>query len=196
MSAATKKNPGIKYYGIMTEWDAIDRNNLLEVNGGGIAGNFDIGISTSKRGGQWHIKGLSIEADLPFSWTGVADIYGPSFCHILIDGVAVKSKKYMHITGYDQPNENYLEHRNTVIPAESNLLSSTYGLEGNQYKGGRVIVGDKPPSAETHGLPGDIYRLKAGSGEWVCTKAGYYNERSKGQVPATWIASGKSKRRQ
>ncbi|MDI6852074.1 MAG: glycosyl hydrolase family 28-related protein [Deltaproteobacteria bacterium] len=188
LDAAHQRHPGTKYYGLLTGWDAIDLQNFLEVTGGRIAGNFDVGVGTYKRGGHWRIRGLTIAAALPFSWTGVADNYGRSFCDILIDGVKINSSKYMHITGYGRPTENRLEQRNVVIPAKSNFLSSTYGLEGNRYEGGRVIEGERPPTPETHGLPGDVFRLKTGSGEWLCTKAGYYHERAKKTIPAVWQA--------
>jgi hypothetical protein len=173
MGPSIKKNPEAQYYGLLTTWDAIDRNNFLEINGGSITGNFNIGVGMLKRGGHWRIKGLSIEADLPFSWTGFADHIGPSFGRILIDEVTVKSKKYMHIGGYPKKNDNHLEHLNVTIPAEANVISSNYGLEGNQYSGHRLIRGSQPPTPATHGLPGDVYQLSGFGKKWRCTKAGY-----------------------
>jgi len=107
----------------------------------------------------------------------------------------VKSTKYMHITGYARPNDNYLEHQNVTISATSNFFSSTYGLEGNRYAGRRVIQGDTPPAPATHGLPGDIYRLSGSEKEWRCTRPGYVKIRN-GQgkpVEAQWklITEGK-----
>ncbi|MFW6127445.1 MAG: hypothetical protein ACOC6K_04460, partial [Thermodesulfobacteriota bacterium] len=188
LRAKAKKNPQARYYGLLTAWDALDRKNYLEINGGKITGNFDIGLGMLKRGGHWLIKDLSIEADLPFAWTGFETKLGRSFSRLVLNGIKVISKKYMHIGGYPRPNDNYLEHRHVVLPAESNFLSSTYGLEGNRYEGRRVIQGDTPPTPETHGLPGDVYRLSGSGKEWRCTKAGYVKIR-KGReklIEARW----------
>ncbi len=57
-----------------------------------------------------------------------------------------------------------------------NLLVTKYGIANNQYEGRRVIRGSQAPTAATHGLLGDVYRLKiplAGKPfEWICTKSG------------------------
>jgi hypothetical protein len=168
-----KKNPDSRYFGLLTGWDDLDRNNVLEIEGGAIEGPFDVGVGMRYRGGRWRIRDLRIDGDLAFSWTGFATELGRSFSDILLEGIKIHSKRYMHIDGYPQPNDNRLEHRQVIIPAAANFLSSTYGLEGNQYVGHRIIQGSQPPTSATHGLPGDIYQLLDGSRRWRCTKAGY-----------------------
>lgn len=173
-------------YGILVGHDLIESNNVLTINGGRIGPRVNAGIGMFKRGGTWRIKNTTIEAALPFQWTGFKDSLGNAFANILIDGVIIKSKNYMHIGGYYAPNLNRLEHKNINIDETANHLTSTYGLEGNQYVGHRVILGTNPPTPATHGLVGDIYRLKDSSGQWVCKKAGYYNNRDKKYINSEW----------
>ena len=173
-------------HGILTGWDPIDFNNILSVNGGYFSAQIDIGIATRFRGGNWRINGALMEAKLPFAWTGFETAEGKTDCNILINNVKIKSKKYMHITGYRKPTPNRLEHLNVALDESANYLSSDYGLEGNQYVGHRVILGTAPPTPATHGLVGDLYRLKNSPSEWVCMKAGYFNEKAKRRIDSSW----------
>lgn len=58
----------------------------------------------------------------------------------------------------------------------SNVIAPGYGLPLNTFAGRRTILREKPPGTATHGLPGDVYRLKSPAAgavyEWVCTTAG------------------------
>jgi hypothetical protein len=173
-------------YGILTGWDLPGYHNVLTVKGGHITKKIQVGIGMASRGGTWRIQGTRIEAALPFKWTGFKDALGEAYGDVRLDGVTITSLNYMYIEGYPHPNQNRLEHHNVMVDEAANYLISSYGLEGNRYAGHRLISGSKPPTGATHGLPGDIYRLKGSQAEWVCTKAGYFNDREKKPVDAQW----------
>jgi Pectate lyase superfamily protein len=173
-------------YGILTGWDVPGYDNVLTVKGGHITKKIRVGIGMASRGGTWRITGTRIEAALPLKWTGYKDALGEAYGDVRLDGVIIQSNKYMHIDGYPHPNQNRLEHKNITIDEAANYLTSSYGLEGNRYVGRRLISGSKPPTGATHGLPGDIYRLQGSQAEWVCTRAGYFNDRQKKPVDAHW----------
>lgn len=172
-----RKNPGTRYYGLLTTWDDVDYHNRLEMEGGAIQGDFDVGLGMVKRGGRWRLRNLSIEAGLPLVLTGFADSLGRSFFDVILEGVKVKSSRYIHLTGYPQPNDNRLEHRKVVVQAEANVITSTYGLEGNRYAGRRLIRGPEPPTAATHGLPGDVFEQTGTGRRWRCVSPGYMKSR-------------------
>jgi hypothetical protein len=173
-------------HGILTGWDDVDFGNVLTVNGGHISGSTDVGIATKYRGGNWVIKGALIEAALPFSWTGSRDALGNAHLDITLERVIVQSRRYMHITGYPHPNRNRLAQMGIEMAESANRISSTHGLEGNQYVGGRIIIGKSPPAPSTHGLVGDRYRIVDSPAEWVCTRPGYYHVTSGKDVEAQW----------
>jgi len=173
-------------YGILTGWDVPAYHNVLTVTGGQITKKIQVGIGMESRGGTWRLKGTRIAAVLPLRWTGFKDSLGEAYGDVRLDGVTIQSQQYMHIEGYPHPNQNRLEQQNITMDAAANYLTSSYGLEGNRYAGGRRILGSQPPGGATHGLPGDIYRLQGSNAEWVCTKAGYFNDREKKTVDATW----------
>ncbi len=183
-----RKNPEAQYYGLLTTWDDLDYHNKLEIAGGSIEGEFDVGLGMTHRGGRWRLKDLTIEAALPLALTGFATPLGRSFLDIVLDGVQVRSSRYLHLTGYPQPNDNFLEHRSVVIPAEANVITSTYGLEGNRYAGHRLIRGAGPPTPATHGLPGDIYEQTGFGKRWRCIRAGYVKIRDgkEARVESRW----------
>lgn len=178
--------PETKVNGIATGRDGVDYHNILTVQGGNFSKRINEALAMY-RGGHWRIKDAVVESALPFAWTGFKDSFGDAYADIVIDGATIKTKKYMAIGGYpDKNHPNRLEHKNLEMDESANYISSFYGLEGNQYAGHRVIWGSAPPTPATHGLVGDIYRLKDSPAEWVCTKAGYYYEREKKQIMAEW----------
>lgn len=183
-----RKNPAARYYGLLTTWDDVDYHNRLEMEGGAIQGDFDVGLGMVHRGGRWRLKNLSIEAALPLALTGFADSLGRSFFDIVVEGLKVKSSRYIHLTGYPQANDNGLEHRNVVIPAKANIITSTHGLEGNRYAGNRLIIGPEPPTAATHGLPGDVFEQEGTGKRWRCVRPGYLKSRDGTErlVEARW----------
>jgi hypothetical protein len=181
-----RKNDSSKCYGILTGWDDVDFGNVLTVNGGRISGSTDVGIATKYRGGNWVVRDTLIEAALPFWWSGSRDELGNAYLDITLERVIVQSRRYMHITGYPHPNRNRLAQMGVQMAQSSNRISSTFGLEGNQYVGGRLIIGESPPTPLTHGLLGDRYRVLDPPEEWVCTKPGYYHEASGKNLEAQW----------
>ena len=84
------------------------------------------------------------------------------------------AKRYAEIPTHD--SKNRIIHRNMVIDESINQIATRYGLTKNQYIGRRVIEGSEPPTAATHGLLGDVYRLKIPTPgqayEWICTRTG------------------------
>jgi hypothetical protein len=78
----------------------------------------------------------------------------------------------MHINTYDAGNR--LTHRSVVVDESANRLTTRYGLAGNTYAGGRLVLGMRSPAGRAvPGLQGDVFRLKnpvAGQvWEWHCT---------------------------
>lgn len=175
-----------KVFGIYTNYDLAEDDNVLVVNGGHIEKGFDVGLGMASRGGNWRIKNTLIEADLAVSWDGFATKWGGAqFANIELNGIKVTGRKYMHI-GHSQPH-NRLKQTNIIVDESSNFLLSQVGLEKNTYIGHRTINGSNPPTPETHGLPGDIFRLKNSPAKWLCEKPGYYKQRVKENIPAVWV---------
>lgn len=157
-------------YAIYCEGDLAERNNCLRVNGGRISSAFDYGLFINL-GGTVKLRDIEIEAERPmyFGASGKWPI------DVLIDGVQIEAPKhYAMILTHDPANR--FTHRNVEIDESANIIETRYGIAGNQYRGRRIVLGNKPPDAETHGLPGDLFRLKqpipGQPFEWVCIQSG------------------------
>ncbi|HQX49957.1 MAG TPA: glycosyl hydrolase family 28-related protein [Planctomycetaceae bacterium] len=157
-------------YAVYCEGDVAERKNRLLVDGGRIPASFNYGVFINL-GGTVCLRDVEIEAQTPMyfgstdNWPIVA----------LIDGVRVEeASRYAMIVTHGP--DNRFTHRNVEIDESVNTIETSYGIAKNQYRGRRTILGDKPPTSATHGLLGDVYRLKtpaAGSTfEWICTQTG------------------------
>ena len=165
-------DPSDKVYGIYTDLDVIDSNNKLTVDGGIFSSNLDVGLYM-KGGGNWSINNANFNADLPISIYGYINKSNYLF-DVSLNNLAINSNKYINITGLPTPSGNKLTQRNIAINETANYITSTYGLEGNQYLGYRVIFGTAAPTSSTNALVGDIYQLKSDpSKKWQCIQAGY-----------------------
>lgn len=157
-------------YAVYTEADRVEYNNRLMISGGTIETDFDFGVYLN-RGGNTTLRNVSINSD-----TGLS--LGSQNKHlfdVLIDDVDFRgSRAYAHINTHATGNK--LTHRNFSISADRNIITTRYGIDKNTYLGGRMILGENPPTAETHGLVNDIYRQKqpqsGATYEWICTRSG------------------------
>ena len=157
-------------YAIYSEGDVAQRRNRLLVDGGRIPASFNHGVFINQ-GGTVCLRDVEIDAQTPM-YFGSTDKW-PIVA--LIDGVRIEeASRYAMIVTHG-PN-NRFTHRNIEIDESANIIETRYGIAKNQYRGRRTILGDNPPTASTHGLPGDIYRLKTPvlgqTFEWICTQTG------------------------
>jgi hypothetical protein len=178
---------GGQTYGIYTGWDAVDYNNVLTLNDCMISVTNGTGLGMMYRGGNLVLNRTVFDTDLALSFAGFSDS-SKAWFNIRLGGIIIKRGRYAHIDGYGthmgmHSNQNKLEQRNIVIEEDNNYISSSYGLDGNQYIGYRVIKGTKPPSESTHGFVGDIFQLKGSSLTWRCLKAGYVIKRDSKKIP-------------
>ena len=93
----------------------------------------------------------------------------------LIDRVLIEGPPRYAVIPTHGP-KNRFTHRNVEIDESVNLIETRYGIVGNQYLGRRTVLGEKPPTATTHRLVGDLYRLKTPIPdrpyEWLCAQTG------------------------
>ncbi len=158
-------------YAVYCEGDQSESNNRLIVDGGQISARYDHGV-TMFQGGTLRLRDVEIAAANPMrlgsavGWTIDAEIGGIT----LAQNVA----RYAEIPTHGP--ENRIVHRNVVIDEAANQISTRYGLARNRYIGRRVVLGSKPPTPATHGLLGDVFRLKTPAAgqdfEWICVKTG------------------------
>lgn len=158
---------------IYTEGDDRDLDNQLIVLGGSIASRFDYGLYMAQ-GGTWVIKDTEIAAATGFYWVGVQNPQQNvvTRANIRIERVVFTGTTYMNVVTADA--DNTLDHRDVVLEAAQNVLATTYGIVGNEYRGGRLIrVADDPTTVSVPGLVGDRARLAAPVAgddyEWICT---------------------------
>lgn len=157
-------------YAIYCEGDVAQRKNRLLVDGGRIPASFSHGVFINQ-GGTVFLRDVEIDAQTPMHF-GSTDKW-PIVA--LIDGVRVEeASRYAMIVTHGPHNR--FTHRNMEIDESANTIETRYGITKNQYRGRRTILGNKQPTATTHGLLGDIYRLNTpdagGTFEWICTQTG------------------------
>ena len=157
-------------YAVYTEGDRSERNNRIVLHGGTIDSAFDYGVNLFQ-GGTLRLKGTTIDAATPFRLGAAAGWNVDA----VIDGISVDgAKRFAEIPTHGV--ENRIVHRNVEIDEAVNQVVTRYGIANNRYEGGRVIRGPEPPTAATHGLVGDVFRLKIPQSgepfEWVCTRSG------------------------
>jgi hypothetical protein len=159
-----------KSYGIFTYADVLAQGNRLEVTGGEIAPEFAHGVYLSQ-GGHATVRSTRIAARQAL-FLGSSEGY---FLNVLLDGIDVAGESYAHINTFSAANR--ITHRNVLLDARQNSLTTDYGLAGNTFLGGRIIHGDDPPTEQTHGLLGDVFRVRSTkpgeSGDWQCLKTGH-----------------------
>jgi hypothetical protein len=155
-------------YAVYAEADLLALDNWLQVQGGNVGSGFDEGFHMAQ-GGAWAIDGATVAADTAFWWSGTGRGYGADLRlqNVRLRGVS----KYMHIQTHDPGNR--LTHRSVVVDEAFNRFTTQYGLAGNVYAGGRVVLGTRSPVGRAvPGLAGDVFRLKnpvAGEvWEWNC----------------------------
>lgn len=156
-------------YGIFTHADALSHGNRLEVSGGEIGAGFTNGVHISQ-GGNAVIRNTHIAAAKALH-LGSSEAY---WLNVLLDGIELRGSSYAHVNTFSAANR--ITHRDVILDAKQNVLSTDYGLAGNTWLGHRVIHGDAPPTDQTHGLLGDVFRVRSStpneSGDWHCTKTG------------------------
>ena len=157
-------------YAVYTEGDHSERNNRLVMSGGRIDPAFDYGVNLFQ-GGTLRLSDTWIGAATPFRLGAAAGWNVDA----VIDGISVEdAERFAEIPTHGE--ENRILHRNIEIDESVNRVVTRYGIANNRYEGRRIIRGSEPPTAATHGLTGDVYRLKdpqAGKPfEWICTRSG------------------------
>ena len=157
-------------YAVYAEGDRAERNNRLLMTGGNIPAEFDYGVFLSQ-GGTVALRDTQIRAEKAMYLGSAAQWAIDAF----IDNVRIEgSKTYAVIPTHGTSNR--FTHRDVVLDESVNVIETTYGISDNQYVGSRTILGEEPPTGGTHGLLGDIYRLKIPAPgmtyEWVCTNGG------------------------
>ncbi len=131
---------------------------------------FDYGVFINL-GGTIQLRNLDIAAVTPMH-LGLSDNWP---LDVVIDGVRIDdADRYAIIPSHGLGSR--ITHRNVVIDETANIITTRYGITKNNYRGRRVILGSKPPTAQTHGLLGDLYRLKTPAVgavyEWLCLQSG------------------------
>lgn len=149
-----------------------DAEGVLRVVGGRVGEGFDYGVFMNL-GGRAVVRDVDVDAMTTLSLGSQPDY---AF-DVLVDGLNVgrAGRTYLELPGTQK--ESRLEHRGLVLDEERNVLSAAVGLADECYRGSRLVLGTVPPTPATHGLRGDLYRLKtpgaAGSVfEWVCAAGG------------------------
>lgn len=117
------------------------------------------------------LKGVQSQASTTL-WLGASQHYP---LDVVVDGIEVlQCDTYLHIVTHVA--ESRITHKNVLLKDKSNVISTDYGLIGNQYLGSRTILGSKVPTDATPGLLHDVYRLSTPQRgdvyEWVCTASG------------------------
>lgn len=162
---------GLDLVAILVRPDELPLDNRLIVEGGSISSGFKTGLSMDQ-GGRWIIKDVEIEAATGFTWVGFVAWGVQRLADIRVERVVFRGATYMNIVTYDAGN--VLDHRDTVLEEAQNVLTTTYGVAANNYRGGRLIrVVSDPTTRSIPGLLGDRARLASPAAgqpyEWVCT---------------------------
>lgn len=166
---------------IHTEPDYPARDNQLYVEGGSVAKGYGTAMQMGQ-GGIWIVKDVEINAATAFDWNARNTDFGDlTHGRIRIERVFFDGTKYMHVA--NRHTANVLDQRDVLLEEAQNVITSSYGLQDNQYRGGRLIrVGSTPIGRSVPGFIGDVARLTppaAGTAyEWVCTASS--------ETAATW----------
>jgi hypothetical protein len=166
---------------IYSEADYKARDNRLIVEGGSISSGFTIGMQMAQ-GGVWIVKETEIEAATAFDWQALHTEGGlATTADIRIERVVSRGAKYMHVA--NKHIHNVLDQRDVVLEELQNVITSNYGVDSNEYRGGRIIrVASSPLGRSIPGFVGDVARLAAPVAgqpyEWVCTASS--------ETAATW----------
>jgi len=157
-------------YALYCEADRPERNNRLLVAGGSIPADFDYGAFI-RQGGTVTLRDVEIQAETAM-YLGSAAKW---VINALIDNVRIEKSKVYAVIPTHGPN-NQFTHHNVLVDQAVNIIETRYGLTRNRYLGGRIVLGEKPPTDKTHGLVGDVYRLKTPTPgqtyKWICTESG------------------------
>tara|TARA_Y100001934_G_scaffold223636_1_gene267298 strand:- start:65 stop:1630 length:1566 start_codon:yes stop_codon:yes gene_type:complete len=156
-------------YAVYCEGDFADRNNRLIMEGGRISADFDHGIWFNQ-GGNLRLCDTTIAAD-----TGMRlGSSGKWNIDAEVGGIRFLGNRYADIPTHGALNRIF--HQNVIIDETSNRITTRYGIVRNRYEGRRIILGENPPTTKTHGLTGDVFRLKHPPADepmaWICTKPG------------------------
>lgn len=161
-------DPADTLYALYVEGDLLANDNRIEIDGGTIPERYDTGLHMAQ-GGVWLARNLSNEAVLPYRLASAALGYN---WDVTIDGGDIDAA-WAHIENANAANT--LTIRNVVIDEDQNVLTTTSGLTGNVYRGGRVILGAIAPTTSDACLRGDTWRLAvplaASDYEWTATNS-------------------------
>jgi len=158
-------------YAVYAEADKAERDNRLILSNCSIEAGYKYGVWLNL-GGNLLLSDVDVDADTAF-YFGSSNGY---LFDILLENISLgKGVKTAAVIPASIP-ENIVTHRNVELDDYQNVLTSSYGLARNTYRGGRIIRGSVPPKT-TPGLLGDIYRLNnpvAGQNyEWICTASSH-----------------------
>lgn len=169
-------------------WESFDNNNKVIFNGGIVTDKLKCVIDSNYGGMATMVfKDLTSYANAASFRLSGGD--GSGRYHAVFDNVKVLSGKFATLCRVG--SECKLTFVNLSLDNQFNWLScASQQLEFTlpTIEGTRIIWGDEPPT-HTHGLPGDIFRLKSNPSQtWVCTKVGFLNEYNKVNYWANWQA--------
>lgn len=155
-------------YAVYCEADRAERSNRLLVDGGRIPSGFDYGIYVAQ-GGNVALRHVEVRAATPLHLGSSAKWA----IDALIDNVRIEGTERYAVIPTHGPDHRFTHH-NVLIDESVNRIETSYGIARNQYLGSRTILGEDPPTGTTHGLLGDVYRLKKPTRgrayEWLCTR--------------------------
>ncbi len=118
-----------------------DDEYVVTVRGGRIAPEFDRGVFF-RMGGRAILKDTEIQAETALHLAS----QDKWFLNVLVDGLRVsKSRTYLRLA--DGSPSNRITHHNVILDEEHNVLSATYGLGLNTFRGRRtewISIAGKP----------------------------------------------------
>jgi hypothetical protein len=174
--------------------DDFRRNNKVVVNGGTVTNKlkhvFDslYGVTSLAE-----FRNVNIATnDLAFKLSGSELFEGRMRYQVTFDNLHLANNTKFARFWASSPGCKIIYQNMTVDESTNWLQSANQSLTVSPptVEGERTILGANPPTSSTHGLIGDIYRLKSDPRQrWQCTKASYWIDYSTGaQIPGTWIA--------
>jgi hypothetical protein len=161
-------------YAVYAEADAPANRNVLTIRGGSVEPGFDYGVFLAQ-GGKATVRDATIGAATALR-LGAAGGYPLDVRLVGLDVAGCRT--CLHLVAHAP--DSRIAHEDVLLDEAQNRIGTDYGVAGNLYLGRRIILGDGPPTAATHGLLGDVYRLRAPTAgqvyEWACTASGTGSE--------------------
>ena len=150
-------------YAIRVGADRSDWTNTVTISNCTIDAGYTYGIY-AVQGSTLRVADVAIAAD-------TAVLFGASSGHpmdVVLDNVSFEEGVTVSENIVTSGSENDVTHRNMTLDEAYNTLSTMYGIAGNTYHGGRLIMAENPPSSSP-GLLGDRYLLNDQTSLWRCT---------------------------